>query len=106
MPSSSAGYTKRAMAIWIAQIGVQAYSIMVTQIYDGPPRFFKGHGVQLGLFALAFVDIWLLRFLMKRHNNAKDARAADWAARSEMDPDESKTLEELNDDHPKYRYIY
>lgn len=32
MPTSSAGYTKRATAIWIAQISVQGFSIMVTQV--------------------------------------------------------------------------
>ncbi|KAH8887990.1 MFS general substrate transporter, partial [Thozetella sp. PMI_491] len=106
MPSSSAGYTKRAMAIWIAQITVQLFSIMVTEVYDSPPRFFKGHGIQLGLFALSFVEIWLLRYLMKRHNDRKDAQAAEWAQRGETNPDESKTFEDLCDDHPHYRYIY
>jgi len=79
---------------------------MVTQIYDGPPRFFKGHGVQVGLFGLAFVDIWIMRWMMKRHNAKKEATAAEWAGRGGNNPDENKTLEDLCDDYPSYRYIY
>jgi hypothetical protein len=106
IPSCNAGYTKRATATWIAQIAVQLFSIMVTQIYDGAPRFFKGHGIQLGLFVLAFFEIWLMRRMMKQHNAKKDAEAARWAERGEINPDASLTLEDLCDDHPNYRYIY
>lgn len=35
------GYTKRALAVGIAQVFVQSYSIIGTQIYDQPPRFFR-----------------------------------------------------------------
>jgi MFS family permease len=106
LPSASAGYTKRAMAIWISQITVQLFSIMVTQIYDQPPRFFKGYGIQLGLFVLSFLEIWLIRFMMKRSNDKKDKVAADFAARGETDPDAAKSLEDLCDDHPNFRYLY
>lgn len=106
IPSSSAGYTKRATAVWIAQIVIQSMSIMATQIYDGPPRFFKGHGTVLGLFVLCFGEIALMTWLMKRSNAKKEALAAEWAARGQSNPDESKTLEEMCDAHPNYRYIY
>lgn len=106
IPSSNAGYTKRAAATWITQIFCQAFSIMASKIYDKPPRFFKGHGVLLGFFVLTFFFLIALTYLMKRHNKEKDALAQEWEARGEPNPDESKTLEELCDDHPSYRYMY
>ncbi|RFU73502.1 mfs general substrate transporter [Trichoderma arundinaceum] len=106
IPSSSAGYTKRAAATWITQIFCQAFSILASRIYNKPPRFFKGHGVLLGFLVLTFILLILIAYLMKRHNQKKDALAAEWDARGERNPDESKTLEELCDDHPSYRYLY
>jgi hypothetical protein len=106
IPSSNAGYTKRATAFWITQICCQAFSVMTSKIYDKPPRFFKGHGVLLALMVLAFGEILVVAYMMKRHNQKKDAVAAEFEARSEVNPAESKSLEELCDDHPKYRYLY
>lgn len=106
IPSSNAGYTKRASATWITQILCQAFSVMVSKIYDKPPRFFKGHGVLLGLTVLTIGNLILLTYLMKRHNHKKDIIEAEWESRGETNPDESKSLEELCDDHPSYRYLY
>ena len=106
IPSSNAGYTKRATATWITQIWCQAFSVLASKIYNKPPRFFKGHGVLLGFLVLTFVFIIILSYLMKRHNKKKDMLAAEWETRGEINPDESKSLEELCDDHPSYRYLY
>ena len=106
IPSSNAGYTKRATAMWVTQIFCQAFSVMTSKIYDKPPRFFKGHGVLLGLMVFTFADIILLTYLMRRHNQKKDAVAAEWEARGETNPNEGKSLEELLDGHPSYRYMY
>ncbi|PNP38205.1 hypothetical protein TGAMA5MH_09895 [Trichoderma gamsii] len=106
IPSSNAGYTKRAAATWITQIFCQAFSILASRIYNKPPRFFKGHGVLLGFFILTFILLILMTYLMKRHNQEKDTLAAELDARGERNPDESKSLEELCDHHPSYRYLY
>lgn len=106
IPSSHAGYTKRASAVWIAQILIQSFSIMATQIYTNAPRFFAGHGTLLGLMLLTFASILTLRFLMQRSNRQKDKLAAEWDERGERNPDEDKSLEELCDKHPDYRYVY
>lgn len=106
IPSSNAGYTKRAAATCITQIFCQAFSILASRIYNKPPRFFKGHGVLLGFLILTFILLVLVTYMMKRHNQEKDALAAEWDARGARNPDESKSLEELCDDHPSYRYLY
>lgn len=106
IPSNNAGYTKRATATWICQICIQVFSIMATQIYDKPPRFFSGHGTMLGLFVLTFVLILSTVWLMKRANTRKEERKEAVEAEGRVDPDEAKTLEDLCDAHPSYRYVW
>ncbi|CAM1507619.1 Fc.00g072600.m01.CDS01 [Cosmosporella sp. VM-42] len=106
IPSSNAGYTKRATATFMAQVFIQCFSIMSTQIYTTPPRFMKGHGVLLGLMVLCFVLIIVVAWMMRRENAKKDIMAAMWRERGQVNPDEVKTLEELCDKHPNYRYVY
>lgn len=106
IPSSNAGYTKRATASFMAQVFIQCFSIMSIQIYTAPPRFLKGHGVLLGLMVLCFILIVVMTWMMKRDNMRKDRVAAEWRERGEANPDESKTLEDLCDKHPNYRYVY
>ena len=60
-----ADYTKRATAFAVCQVFVQSYSIIGSQVYDRPPRFYKGHGVLLGLNALAAVCTWGLTARVK-----------------------------------------
>ncbi|SPO07047.1 uncharacterized protein DNG_09741 [Cephalotrichum gorgonifer] len=106
IPSSNAGYTKRATATWISQICIQVFSIMATQIYDKPPRFFSGHGTLLGLFVLTFVLILSTVWLMKRANGKKEDNRVERESEGNADPDEGKTLEDLCDAHPQYRYVW
>ena len=106
IPSSNAGYTKRATASWMAQIVIQTFSIMCTQIYKKPPRYFSGHGTLLGLFVLTFFLILSTWGLMKHSNKKKDEAAKRWDEQGETNPEEAKTLEELCDGHPNYRYIW
>ncbi|CAI4214547.1 unnamed protein product [Parascedosporium putredinis] len=80
MPSNNAGYTKRATATWISQITIQTFSIMASQIYDKPPRFFTGHGTLLGLFVLTFVFILVIVLLMKLDNRKKEEAARQFEA--------------------------
>lgn len=106
VPSSNAGYTKRASAAGLMQIFIQVFSIMSTQIYTAPPRFFGGHGTVFGMLVVCFILIIVVVFLMKRSNRKKDETAARWREMGMVNPDESKTLEDLCDKHPNYRYVW
>ncbi|OKL55471.1 hypothetical protein UA08_09207 [Talaromyces atroroseus] len=101
---SNAGYTKRATAWAIAQIFIQCYSIISTQVYTDPPRFFKGHGTLLGLNALGVVAVMITMWIFDRENKRRDIVAADFAARGEINPDSNRSYEDLCDKHPDFRY--
>ncbi|KAJ9610477.1 hypothetical protein H2200_005254 [Cladophialophora chaetospira] len=101
---SHGGYTKRCTAFAVSQVFTQSYSIISTQIYDNPPRYFKGHGILLGFNVLGAISAATCYFLMKRENEKRDQVARDLVARGEQDPDNDKTFEELCDYHPQFRY--
>ncbi|KAJ5587978.1 major facilitator superfamily domain-containing protein [Penicillium hispanicum] len=101
---SHAGFTKRATAWAIAQIFIQCYSIISTQVYVDPPRFFEGHGTLLGLNALGVVGVVITMWMFSHENKRRDAVAAEFAARGELNPDSAKDYEELCDAHPDFRY--
>ncbi len=104
LANNHAGYTKRCTAWAVAQLFTQGYSIIATQIYDNPPRYFKGHGVLLGFNMLGAASAALCYVLMKRENEKRDQIAQDRTSRGEHDPDNVKTYEELCDYHPQFRY--
>lgn len=101
---SHAGFTKRATSWAMAQIFIQCYSIISTQVYVDPPRFFEGHGTLLGLNALGVVAVLVTMWIFGRENKRRDAVAAEFAARGEVNPDSLKDYEELCDKHPDFRY--
>ncbi|KAJ5081504.1 major facilitator superfamily domain-containing protein [Penicillium alfredii] len=90
---SHAGFTKQAAAWAISQIFIQCYSIISTQVYTDPPRFFKGHGTLLGLNALGTVAVLITMWLFKRENRRRDAVATEFAARGETNPESVKDYE-------------
>lgn len=102
--NNQAGYTKRCTAWAVAQVFIQCYSILCTQIYNKPPRFFKGHAILLGLNALAAVAALTNYHLMKRENSRRDRLAEEYNARNEPIPGSEKSFEELCDYHPNFRY--
>ena len=104
MLSFHGGFTKRATAIWVCQIFVQAYSIISTQVYRDPPRFFLGHGLALGLYVLAIACTMILLVMLTRANKAKDLIRAECEAIGESVPAMEIDFEELCDFHPSYRY--
>jgi hypothetical protein len=99
------GYTKRAVSAAASQIFIQCYSIISTQIYVKPPRFFLGHGVLSGLVALGLLAAVANFLIIKKRNTEREARAADFERLGEVDPDMAKSYEELCDYHPGYRYV-
>ncbi|KAJ5610281.1 major facilitator superfamily domain-containing protein [Penicillium lagena] len=101
---SHAGFTKRATSWAMAQIFIQCYSIISTQVYVDPPRFFEGHGTLLGLNALGVVAVLATMWIFDGENKRRDAVAAEFAARGEVNPDSLKDYEELCDQHPDFRY--
>lgn len=98
------GYTKRATAVWISQIFVQAYSIISTQVYRTPPRFFLGHAVSLGLYGLAIAYSLILLKMLTRANKSRDLIQMEYEAMGERNPQMEVDFEELGDFHPSYRY--
>lgn len=103
--SAHAGYTKRSTTWAMCQLLLQCYSILGSKIYDKPPRFFKGHGILLGLQTLTAACTVLKWWIMRRSNKRKDALRQEYEARGEPIPGVEKSLEELHDDHPTFRYM-
>lgn len=98
------GYTKRSMAFAVSQMFVQGYSIIGTQIYKKPPRYFLGHGVMLGFYLVALICDITLYVWLGRINRNRDAEAA---VRREGSLSEIQVgdYEELCDYHPDWRYM-
>lgn len=99
-----AGYTKRATYVWMTQVVIQAFSIISSQVYRDPPRFFLGHGFSLGIYILAIICTYVLRVLLIKSNKEKEQRRREFEERGEMDHDAAKSFEELGDRHPRYMY--
>lgn len=102
--SMHGGYTKRATSVTGANIVIQGFSMISSQVYRHPPRFFLGHGFSLGVYLVAMCcAAWLLRHV-KRQNEMKEKTRLEYEARGEVNPLSSKTFEDLGDYHPDYRY--
>jgi hypothetical protein len=102
---NSAGFTKRAASWSMTEIVGQCFSIMGTHIYDSPPRFVKGHSIVLGFLAVGIFSTSYVWWWMRHQNALRDRIAQEYADRGEVDPDASKSLEEICDFHPYFRYI-
>ena len=102
---NQAGYSKKASAWMIAQVFCQCWSIVSTQVYSDPPRFFKGHGTLVGLNVVGVVAVVIKYWIIKRENARRDAVAARYAAEGCAVPDSEKSLEDLCDYHPSWRYV-
>jgi hypothetical protein len=89
----------------MAQITGQGFSIIGTQVYRKAPRFLAGHGTLLGLFTLAEVAVAANYWWMRRENRKKEALALERARLGANDDDMGKSMEELLDKHPDFRYI-
>ncbi|ETN39953.1 uncharacterized protein HMPREF1541_06180 [Cyphellophora europaea CBS 101466] len=98
------GYTKKATFMWASQVMIQTYSIIATQVYRSPPRFFLGHGIALGLYVLGITSAMTLWYLVSRQNRMREARRLEFEQKGEVDPDMEKSFEELGDFHPGWRY--
>jgi hypothetical protein len=102
--SNHGGYTKRCTAWAVAQVFIQCYSIISTQIYIHPPHFYLGHGVLLALNAVGAIATLVMYFIMKKANKDRDSLVVSQAAEWRIDADNEKSYEELCDFHPLFRY--
>ena len=100
--STYCDYAKRSTAWGMCQLFLQCYSILGTKIYDKPPRFFKGHGILLGLQTLAAVCVLVKWYLMRTANKRKDALTRDYVASRDPIP---QTEEEYDESHLDFRYL-
>ena len=99
------GYTKRSTAWAMAQITGQGLSIIGTQVYRHPPRYLSGHGTLLVFFLLALCSIACNYLWMRRENRTKDMRAEEFRTLGTKDQEAEKSVDELLDFHPNFRYI-
>ncbi|KAK5054471.1 hypothetical protein LTR84_001362 [Exophiala bonariae] len=99
------GYTKRSTVYGIQQIFINSFIIMATQVFDTPPKFYKGNGILLGVFVVAFTSTAILYFWLRRENRKRDAAAQ--ARRNGTVPplpSDIGDFETLCDYHPDWRY--
>ncbi|KAF8851304.1 MFS general substrate transporter [Acephala macrosclerotiorum] len=76
-----------------------------TQVYRTPSRYLAGHGTLLGFFCLALVSTVCNWLWMRRENHGKDARARELWVAGTNDAEADKSMDELLDKHPDFRYI-
>lgn len=101
-----AGYTKRSTAWTVAQIFIQCYSIISTQVYIHPPRFIMGHAILLALNALGVMAGLLKYYIMKRENARRDRQVQQVMEQGSDSKEEEKGIEQLCDYHPDFRYSF
>ncbi|KIX04968.1 uncharacterized protein Z518_05840 [Rhinocladiella mackenziei CBS 650.93] len=102
---NTGGFTKRGTTWALAEVFGQCFSILGTHIYNGPPRFIKGHAIVLGFIVLGVVNATILLWWMSRENKRRDAIEKDYRDRGEVHPHAPKSLEEMQDFHISFRYI-
>jgi MFS family permease len=98
------GYTKRSTAWAVAQGSAQIFSIISTQIYRTPPRYYLGHGLLIGFLISAMLTTVFSALVMRQANRKKDERNEEFQERGELDPERLRGFEEVYDYHPGFRY--
>ncbi|KIX94915.1 uncharacterized protein Z520_09225 [Fonsecaea multimorphosa CBS 102226] len=99
------GYTKRSTVYGIQQVFINSFIIMATQVFDTPPKFYKGNGILLGIFAVAFSSTAILYFWLRNENRKRDAAAeARRNGSAPPLPTDIGDFETLCDYHPDWRY--
>ena len=102
---NTGGFTKRGTTWAMAEIFGQCFGIMATHIYTDKPRYIRGHSITLGFFCMAIISTVSLWLWMRHLNLKKDREVAAYAARGELHPHTSRSLEEEYDFHISFRYI-
>jgi hypothetical protein len=95
---------KRSTAWAVAQGSAQIFSIISTQIYRTPPRYYLGHGLLIGFLISAMLTTVFSALVMRQANRKKDERSEEFQERGELDPERLREFEEVYDYHPGFRY--
>jgi hypothetical protein len=102
---NTGGFTKRASTWGISEIVGQCFAIMGSHIYIDPPQYIQGHSILLAFEVLALIATILCWFWMRHLNKQKDGEARRHAEAHTTDPNLHKSLEEIYDYHPSFRYV-
>lgn len=102
---NTGGFTKRGTTWAMAEVFGQCFSIMGSNVYNDGPRFIKGHSIVLGFLLMGMITTTSLYFWMRRLNKKRDHEESEYAARNEIHPHASRSLEEEFDFHVSFRYI-
>lgn len=102
---NTGGFTKRGTTWAMAEIFGQCFSIMGSNIYTDAPRYIKGHSIVLAFLLMGMISTACLYFWMRHLNRKRDREESEYAARNELHPHASRSLEEDFDFHVSFRYI-
>lgn len=83
----------------------QGTSLAAAHFYTNPPHFVKGHAICLGFVVSGMLATAATVWTMKRDNKARDDELASYAARGDVHPGLSKSVEEMCDMHISFRYL-
>ncbi|KIW34299.1 uncharacterized protein PV07_01086 [Cladophialophora immunda] len=99
--NNTPGFTKRAAALGVLGTVGQCFSIIGTQVYSDPPRYYRGNGFAFGASVVGGIATIALFFDL-RNENAKKRRDADTDfARSQR----SLGIEDIGNQHPDFYYF-
>jgi hypothetical protein len=102
---NTGGYTKRASTWGFCEIFAQCFSILGAHIYTDPPQFIKGHFIVLAFDLLSLASVVGLWVYMRMLNRQRDRTAENHESSGTIHPDFHRSLEEVQDNHPSFRYI-
>jgi hypothetical protein len=102
---NTGGFTKRASTWGLCEIFAQCFSILGSHIYTDPPQFIKGHSIALSFDLLSLASVIGLWLYMRLLNRQRDRVAENHASSGTIHPDLHKSLEDVQDNHPSFRYI-
>jgi hypothetical protein len=82
----------------------QTLSVLGTQIYKttDAPAYRPGHAICLAFTCITWITAFVLRYLLKRENEAKDQK---YGLPGEIDEKHLEGAEDMYDKHPEFRYI-
>ncbi|KEF53548.1 uncharacterized protein A1O9_10523 [Exophiala aquamarina CBS 119918] len=100
------GYIKRSTVYGIQQFSINSFIIIATQVFDTPPKFYKGNGILLGVFLITLTSTVILYFRLKDQSRKRDVTAE---ARREGTASPLSSyigdFETLCDYYPDWRYL-
>lgn len=80
----------------------QSFALLGAELFDDPPKYYKGKGLALGAMVLAAIVTVPYLFYLRRANGRKerDSHTEEAAEKRALG------MEEICDDHPDFRFWY